>query len=137
MRVRLRRVGEGLERRSGNLVALHEGLGERLGAFQLRRGARRAEDPQTALAEQVHGTGGQRRLRADDGERDLLALREVGQLVQVGDEDVAQSLVGRRAAVARRHVDHLDPLGFGELPGDRVFAPAVADDEDFHSSTAL
>jgi hypothetical protein len=66
-------VGEGLVARGRDAVALHEVLGEGLRALELRRGLRRAEDAQAARAEHVDHAGGQRRLGADDGQRDLLA----------------------------------------------------------------
>ena len=51
------RVGKGVVVGRGNAVAAHEGLAERLGAFQLRRSLGGAEDAQAALAEQVDDTG--------------------------------------------------------------------------------
>ena len=61
-------------------MALHEGLGEILGAFQLRGFLGRAEDLQAVLAEDVDDAGGQRRFRADHGQRDVFLAREFGQL---------------------------------------------------------
>src|SRR5258706_4997411 len=53
--------------------------------------------------------------------------------MKVGDGDVVQIGVGRGATVAGRH-EHGLPLGGGlELQGQRVLAPAVADDENLHS----
>ena len=102
------RVGEGLVGCGRDLVPMHEGLGEGLGAFELRGRLRRAEDAQAALAEQVDHAGGQRRLRADHRQHDLFLHDEVGQRPEVGDRHVVQALVHRRAAVAGRDVDRLD-----------------------------
>ena len=47
-------VGEGVVVRRGDAVTAHEGLAERLGAFELRGGLRRAKDAQAVRAELVH-----------------------------------------------------------------------------------
>jgi hypothetical protein len=70
--VRGRGVGEGGVARGGDAVALHEVLGKGLGALQLRGRLGGAEDAQAAGAEHVHHAGGQRRLGADHGQRDLV-----------------------------------------------------------------
>ena len=55
-----RDISKGLIFRSRDAMALHEVLGKGLGAFQLRRLLRRAEDAQAARAELVHHASGQR-----------------------------------------------------------------------------
>ena len=117
-------------------MPLHEGLGEVLRAFELRRRLRRAEDAQAARAEHVDDAGGQRRLGADDGERDLLLLREVGAAPSrsvIGDVLAARgssavpALPGATKTVCTRR-------RLRQLPGQRVLAAAAADDEDFHGA---
>src|SRR5690606_10859627 len=135
-------VGEGLVGGRRDAMALHEGLGEILGGFELRRRARRTEDLESARTEDVDDSLGQRRLGADDGEADLLALGERGEGQRVGNRDVARPGFARGAAVARRDDDLLDPGRARQAPGQRVFAPARADHEDLHavswsSNTAL
>jgi hypothetical protein len=134
-------VGEGLVLRGRDAVALHEGLGEVLRAFQLRRFAGRAEDLQAARAEQVDDAGRQRRSGADQGQGDVFGHHEVGQRGRVRDVDVDQARIARGAAVARRDIDHLDAVGLGQFPGQGVFTAARADYQDFHgaysSMTAL
>lgn len=103
----LGRVAEGLVFGGRDAVALHEGLGEILGRFELRGGAGRPEDAQALGAEQVDDAGGQRRFRPDHGEVHAFALGERGQHFRIGDRHVLQALVQRRAAVARCHVHHL------------------------------
>ena len=105
--MRRRRVGEGDVERRRDAVALHEVLGEGLGALELRGRLGRAEDAQAARAEFVDHPGRQRSLGADHGERDLLGLREVGQRLHVGHRHVDQAVVERGAAVAGSHVDLL------------------------------
>jgi len=124
------RVGEGLVGRCRDAVALHEVLGKGLGAFELGGGFRRAKDAQATRTELVDDASGQCRLRADDGQRDLVFNGEIGERGRVGGGDghVLQSLVTRRAAVAGGHIDLADALSLGQLPGQRVFAAAVAND---------
>jgi hypothetical protein len=107
----------------------HEALGEVLRAFELRGFLGRAEDLQAAGAEDVDHAGGERRFRADDGEVDLLLLGEVGEGLRIGDVDVLQLVLARRAGVAGGDVDLLQAGGLGQAPGQRVFATAGTDDE--------
>ena len=98
-------VGEGLVAGGRDAVALHEVLGEGLRALELRRGLGRAEDAQAAGAEDVDHAGRERRLGADDGQRDLLGEREVGERVEIGDGDVAAAAARppcRRCRAPRR-----------------------------------
>jgi hypothetical protein len=64
------------------------------------------------------------RFRADDGQRNVFLLREIGQRLRIGDRDVFQAIVECRAAVARRDIDHLNPFGLRQFPGEGVFAAA-------------
>ena len=123
------RVGEGLELGGRNAVAGHEALGEILGAFELRGCLGRAEDAQAAGAEDIDDAGGQRRFRTDDGQVDVLARRRVGQRVDVGDGQVLQLVLARRAGVAGGDQNLLQAGRLGETPGQRVFAAAGTDDE--------
>mmetsp|Transcript_5856 Transcript_5856/g.23004 ORF Transcript_5856/g.23004 Transcript_5856/m.23004 type:complete len:376 (+) Transcript_5856:1309-2436(+) len=128
------RVGEGLVGRGRDAVALHEVLGEGLGAFELGGGLGRAEDAQAACAELVDHARRQRRFRADHGQRDLVLGGKIGQRLDVRRRDghVAQPLIPRGAAVAWRDEDLADPLALCQLPGQGMFTAAVADDEDSH-----
>ena len=84
--------------------------------LELRGRLRRSEDAQAALAEAVDHTGGQWCLRADDGQLDPFLDGVVGELLEVGDRDVLQPLVARRAAVAGRDVDRLHPRRLRQPP---------------------
>ena len=106
-------------------------------AFELSSSAAalgRAEDAQAAGAKEVDRAGGERRLRADDGEVDLLGEREVGELGEIGDGDVPDVRLGRGAGVAGRDEDALHPRRLRQPPGQRVLAPAAADDERLQSA---
>jgi hypothetical protein len=117
-------------------VAAHEGLGEGLGALELRRGARGAEDAQAVRTEFIDHAGRERRLGADHGEADLVFLRPDAQRLHVGDGQVVEGTRQRRAAVARRDVN-LAGLGrLAQLPGQCVFAATAADDENVHGQSA-
>jgi hypothetical protein len=75
-------------------VALHEGLGEGLGAFQLRRGLRGAKDAQavarnSSTTPAASGASGPTTVSAI-----LFGLRKVGQGLGVGDRHVLQPRVG-------------------------------------------
>ena len=130
--VRERGVGERFVVGRGNAVALHERLGEVLRRFKLRGFLCRAEDLQTARAEDIDDTGGKRRFRADHRECDTLAHGEFGEHVRIADRHVAQALVERRATVARCDINQLNAGRLGKLPRQRVFAPARSDNQNFH-----
>lgn len=119
-----RGIGEGFEARGGDAVALHEVLAERLRAFKLRGGGRRAEDAQAVGTEIIHHSGGQRLLGPHHGERDLLSQRPVAQCRQIGDGNVLQGVRERGTAIAGGHVDLLNLGRLRKLPGQGVLAAA-------------
>ena len=129
----LRRVGEGLVLGRGNAMALHEGLAEGLGAFELRGLLRRTEDGQTMGTELVHHTGRQRRLGADHGQADAVGLRPFAQRHLVGDGQVRQLHIARGARIARCDKHLLHAFRLLELPRQRVLAATAANHQDFHS----
>ena len=126
-------VGEGVVSGGRDFVALHEVLGEGLGAFKLCSGLGRAKDAQTTRTEYVHHTLRQRRFRANDGQRDALFLREVRQRHRVADGDVGEGFVQCGAAVARRHKHPLHLGALRQFPRQRVFPPTRTDHEHVHS----
>ncbi len=125
-------IGEGGEFGGGNAVPRHEALGEVLGAFQLRGGLGGAEDAQAAGAEDIDDAGRQRRFRADHGQVDVFLLGEIGQGVDVGERQVFQLRLARRAGIAGRDQHLLQARRLGQAPGEGVFAAAGADDENLH-----
>ena len=92
---RRRRVGERPVLRGRDPVPRHERLREILRALELGGGPRRTEDPEPRGAERVDDAGGERRLRADDRQRDLLVLRERD---EVGDRACAATVGQLRLA---------------------------------------
>jgi hypothetical protein len=104
-------------------------------AFELSSWAA-SEDAQASLAEHVDHALRQRRLRPHHRERHLLAQRELGQCIGLGERHVLEPRVGGGTAVARCHVDTLHLGALRQLPGQRVLAAAAADDEYLHVSAA-
>src|SRR5262245_26171233 len=82
----------------------------------------------------IDQTQRQRVLGADNGQADLLLLREGDEAVELLqrrlDGDVLAVLGG--AGVAGRTVDALDARRQGQLPDESVLAPSLADDQDLH-----
>ena len=115
-------------------MARQEILGEGFGAFELRGGLRRAKDFQADGLKGVDHADHQRRFRPDDGQTDVMALGESDQRRDVGggDRHVFQIGFQRGAGIARRNVDFIRQRRLGGFPGQRVLAPAVADNQNVH-----
>jgi hypothetical protein len=121
------RLGKSLKTGRRDVVASHEALGEILGGFKLGGFLGRAEDLQTTGAENIDHASRQRRFRADDGEVDLVLLGEISQGFRIGDVDVFQLVLARRAGVAGGDVNFLHTFGLRQTPGHGVFAAAGTD----------
>ena len=108
-------------------------LAEDLAAFQFGGGAARAEDAQPGLLEGVDDAGGQRGLGPDDGQPDVVLLGELDQGGEVGrlDGDVFAVEIG--AGVAGGHEDAVGARALGDFPGQGVFPPPVADNQNVHA----
>ena len=126
--------GDRPPRRGGHARGLHDLLGERLGALELRDLARRAEGRDAA-----GGRAGRpgRRPAAPRGPTTTrsTASRSAAAAMPATSptRDVEQAGVARDAGVARR-AQHLGVLRRApERADDRVLAPARADDEDLHA----
>jgi hypothetical protein len=103
------RLGKSLKTGGRDVVAGHEALGEILGGFKLRGFLGRAKNLQATGAENIDHAGCQRRFRADDGEVDLVLLGEISQGFRIGDVDVFQLVLARRAGIAGGDVNFLQP----------------------------
>ena len=119
----------------GDAVGDHELLGKRLGTFQLRGGLRRPKDAQPRGLEAIHHPRHQRRFRSHQGQVNRLPLRQRDQTVQVADFHCDVGRLGQRAraAVARRDPQPVHLGRLAQLPGQRMFAPAAADQQNSHS----
>jgi hypothetical protein len=129
------RIGKGFVGCGRDAVALHEGLGEGLGAFQLGSRPGGTKDLQAVGAEFIDHAGCQRCLRANHGQPDLFLLRPFAQGHHVGDGQVFQLAASQgRAAIAWGN-KHLRRLGrLRQFPRQGVFAATAADDKYLHSS---
>src|SRR2546422_7769614 len=71
-------------------MARHERLGEILRRLELRRGSRRAENPESRGAKRVDHAGGERRFGADDGQLNIFLPCEGNQVWKRAQGDVFQ-----------------------------------------------
>jgi len=120
-------IGEGLETGGRDVVASHEALGEILGGFKLRGFLGRAENLQAAGAEDIDHAGRQRRLGADQRQVNLVLLGEISQGFRVGDVQVFQLVLARRAGVAGGNINLLQAGRLRQAPGHGVLAAAGTD----------
>ena len=127
-----RRVGERGGARGRDVVLVHEALGEILAAFELRAFGVRTENEDPGGAEFVAHSGAERCFRTDYGEGDIVRLGEFDELVGVGHADIDALGDGGDPGVAGGAVEFFRERGLAEFPGERVFAPARADDQNVH-----
>ena len=130
--LRRRRRGEALIGRGRNVARLAQILGEALGAFELGGRLARTEGLDPGGAEIIHDAGAERRLGADDDEIDLVRPAERDHRRMVGNVERHQLAFPRDAGIARRAVELLDQRARRDLPGQRMLAPAGAEEEDVH-----
>ena len=79
----------------------------------------------------------QRRLRPDHDEVDLVRLAEGDHRRMVGDVERDAFGLLRDAGIARRAIELVGQRAGGDLPGQRVLAPAGAEKENVHARQAL
>ena len=102
-----KRIGKSFIVSCWNTVALHEGLGKRFGALQLRCRFGRAKNTQAVRAKFINDACGQRLFWPDHCQRDFLCDGPSAQLLNIGDVDVLQPPVQRRTAIAGRYIHRL------------------------------
>ncbi len=105
-------IGEMAIGRRGGAGGIADFLGEGLGGFKGCRRCRRAEDRVARAAQIIRDTGGQRCLRPDDDEVDVVLVAEHGDRAAVHDVQIRAIRDHRDARIARRH-DQL--VAFGVL----------------------
>ena len=116
----------------GDVVPLHELLGEALARFQPGGVARGAEDRPAAPLEFVDHSQSERQLGTNDSEIGAEAGGELHQRVDALEIGGDAFGIGRDAAVARSAIQLLDPRRLPQLPDNRVFATTATEDEDLH-----
>ena len=128
-----RRLIEDAEAPRRQVVAQGESLGEGFGRLQPSSGAGRTETGHPSLGEGVRQPRRDRRLRSDHDQIGLDLKRERRQarhIVRLHWTDVPEP---GHPGIARGANDMSHKHGLGDLPGQRMFAAARADDEDVHA----
>ncbi len=124
--------GAGSVSGSGDVVALHETLGEGFAGLEHRRGARRAEDGQAAPAKFIDQAKRKRQFRTDDGEVRLLFGDHPEQVIQVFEADRDAAGDGSDAAVAGSADNLAHPRGFADRPDQGVLPATGPKYQYFH-----
>jgi len=127
----VRRLAHAIARRR-NAVTRHEAFRECLAAFELRGHARRTENAPSFHTKSIDDAAIERQLGADDGEIDRLTFGEREQRIGIGRIDRDGLRDCRDAGVARRADDRGDGRVAAEAPGECVFAPAAAGNQNPH-----
>jgi hypothetical protein len=109
-------------------VLAHERLRPALAPLDLGRRPGRPEGAQATRLERVDDPVGQRVVRADDRQVDLLIGRPTDQPVDLARADRDQLGDLADAVVAGRAEERPAAGALAELPAERVLAPARADD---------
>ncbi len=125
-------VGEVAVARGGRAHGVADLLGEGLRRLQPRGRRRGPEDREARVAQHVGYAGGQRRLGADDHQVDGVLAGELGHRAAVEDVQVGAFGDLRDARVAGRDDQLVAFRILQRRPGQAVFAPAAAEDEDVH-----
>ena len=130
----LRRIGVSKMRigRGRNAVVAAQRLGETLRRLQLPRRLARPERGDTRRRQIVYDAGGDRRVGSDDHKchAHQPAERDHGRVVHDVERDACR--IARDAGVAGGTKEFRRQRRSGDLPRQRVFAPARAEKKDFH-----
>ena len=124
--------------RGGDLVPLHEILGEGLAAFELCRGRRGAEGRDPHFSQTICDPGGERIFGADHDQVDLLLLSKCQDASQIGRLRfrMARREFGDRCA-PRCHMQRGQLGALRDLPDQRMLAPAAANDQDLQGLSSF
>jgi hypothetical protein len=114
---------------------MHDFLGEPLGGLDVRGRGGRTERWKAASRQAVDEPRRQRGLRTNDDEIETLPDGERNQTIQVGASARVAGGQRRNAGVPRGAVQVNRRIVALELPGDRVFATAPADDQYLYFSS--
>ena len=130
-------AGDALIAGGGNIGARAEVLGEALAAFELGGLAARPEHREAGAAQRIAEAVDQRRLGPDHHQTDAVRLAESDRGGVIGDVERHQFGVLGDAGVARRGEEPIAKRRLRELPGQRMFAPARAQQQDVHCPCLL
>ncbi len=107
-------------------------LAKNLAPLELGGRCARTENPQLRIGKRIDDALGQRQLGPNDGQPDVVLRGKLDEPRKIGRRYVDILGIKRRAGVARSHEHALHPGALRELPGQRVFAPAIANDQHIH-----
>ena len=120
-------------KRSGrNVMPLQKFLGEALARLQLSRCPSRTERRPSAPGKLIDHTQSQREFRTDHGQIGLQARRQARDRLQTLQIRRQTLRIVRDAAISGRAVKLRNARGLPQLPYQRVLAPAVSEDQNFH-----
>src|SRR6266704_7134065 len=121
----------------GNVVALQEFLGKALAGFQARGRLRWPKNSPTATGELVHDAERQGKLGTDNRQAGLDAAGGFQQRVQALDVSGNAFGLSTDAPVSGRAIELRNSRRLPQLPHQSMFAPAAANDQDFHRNKKL
>src|SRR5947208_3536542 len=110
----------------------HDLLGEELRAFDLSGGSARPEHGDASVAKLVGQACHEGRFRSDDDEVDFMLAAEREQSLAVLRPDRMAMANPGDPRVSRRSMQLFAVLALGQLPGERVLAPARPHDQNLH-----
>ena len=139
MDIFLRGVGiaELRRRRGGDRIGGAEILGEALRAFELRGGLARPESLDAGFGQSIDQPGDERHLWPNDDEAHVHHPAEIDHRLRIRRIERNAACDRANAGIARRGIELAQEWTFGDLIGERMFAPAGADEKDVHVLLSL
>ena len=107
-------------------------LAKNLASFQSGRGGGGAEDALPVAFKEVDNPPSQGNFRAHHGQPDVISLGKLQEILVIIRRDMDVLHLGCGASIARCHEDLVHARALCDLPGERVFATATANDEYLH-----
>jgi len=130
-------VGIRGERRRRDAGLDHERLREALARLDARGLARGADDRHAGPPDRVADAGSDEIVGANDDEIDRRGSAMLLDARDIRRREVEDPREERHRGVARRDVDRRDARASREAPGDRVLAPAAAEDQAVEAGAAM
>src|SRR5690606_33342189 len=107
-------------------------LAKDLAPLELRRRLAGAENLQFLVLKGIDDSLGQRRLGTDHRQPDVIVLRKANQPAKVVGGNGHVLGIDRRSGIAGSDENPLRTATLLELPGERMFTPAVANNQNVH-----
>lgn len=128
---------KGVVLRGGNVIFCHQALGENLAGLNDRRVFSGAEGGDAPRLHGVHHAQGQRVIRGDHDEINLMLRRPIHHGRYIGGLNGDALGQGGDTAVARGTEEGFDLRAFGQGPDEGVLAAAAANDKNVHCMTSI